>query len=105
MLLNRFKDFRVKISYLTQEMPIDRNMIVILHKKGHNNSSIVRSYIFAVKRFARWQKSSISQGIYAINQVRVENKQLELRLKGELATRIELNFPRKAVHHMRSFRG
>ena len=48
MLLNRLKNFRVKISYLTQEMTIDRNTIVTLHKKGHSNSFIARSYIFAV---------------------------------------------------------
>ena len=54
MLINRFKNFRVKISYLTREMTIDRNTIVTVHKKGHSNASIARSYIFAVKRFARW---------------------------------------------------
>ena len=85
-------------------MTIDRNTIATFHKKGHSNSSIARSYIFGVKRFARWQKSSIRQGKYAIDQVRVENKQSELRLKGELATRIELDFPRKAACRMRSFR-
>ena len=34
MLMNRFKNFRVKISYLIREMTIDRNTIVTLHKKG-----------------------------------------------------------------------
>ena len=52
--MNRFKNFTVKISYLTREMTIDRNMIATLHKKGHSNYSIARRYIFAVKRFARW---------------------------------------------------
>ena len=103
--MNRFKNFRVKISYLTREMTIDRNTIVTLHKKGPSNSSIARSYIFAVTLFARWYKSFIRQGKYAIDQVRVENKQSELRLKGELATRIELDFQRKAACRMRSFRG
>ena len=103
--MKRFKNVRVKISYLTREMTIERNTIVTLHKKGHSNSSIARSYIFAVKRFARWQKSSIRQGKYAIDQVRVENKQSELRLKGELATSIALDFPRKAACRMQSFRG
>ena len=102
--MNRFKNFRVKISYLTRKMAIDRNTIVTLHKKGHSNSSIARSYIFAVKRFARWYKSLIILGKYAIDQVRVENKQSELRLKGELATRIEIDFPRKAACRMLSFR-
>ena len=54
MLMNRFKDFRVEISYLTRDMTIDINTIVTLHKNGHSNSSIARRYIFAVKRFARW---------------------------------------------------
>ena len=36
MLMNRFKNFRVKISYLTRKMTIDRNTIVTLHKKGHS---------------------------------------------------------------------
>ena len=40
--------------YLTRKMTIDRNTIVTLHKQGYGNSSIARSYIFAVKRFARW---------------------------------------------------
>ena len=44
MLMNRFKNFRVKISYLTREMLIDRNTIVTLHNKGHSNSSIARGY-------------------------------------------------------------
>ena len=103
--MNRIKNFRVKISYLTLEMTIDRNTIVTLQKKGHSNSSIARSYIFAVKRLQGGKKSSIRQENYAIDQVRVENKQSELRLKGALATRIELDFPRKAVCRMRSFRG
>ena len=47
--MNRFKKFRVKISNVTLEMTTDRNTIVTLHKKGHSNSSIARSYIFAVK--------------------------------------------------------
>ena len=105
MLMNRFKHFRVNIRYLIRERTIDRNTIVTLYKKSHSNSSIARSYIFAVKRFARWYKSSIRPGKYAIDQVRVENKQSELRLKGELATRIELDFTRKAACRMRSFRG
>ena len=88
-----------------RKMTLDRNTIVTLHKKGHSNSSIARSCIFAVKRFARWEKSSIRQGKYAIDQVRVENIQSELILKGDLATRIELDFPRKAACRMRSFRG
>ena len=54
--MNSFKIFRVKISYLTREITIDRNTIVTLHKKGHSNSSIARSYILAVKRFAKWKK-------------------------------------------------
>ena len=103
--MNRFKNVRVKISYLTREITIDRNMIVTLHKKGHSNFSIAKSYVFAVKRFPKWQNSSIRQGKYAIDQVRVENKQSELRLKDELVTRIELDFPRKAACRMRSFRG
>ena len=93
--------FGVKISYLTREMTIDGNTIVTLHMKGHSNSSIARSYIFAVKRFARCYKSSIRQKKYAIDQVRVENKQSELILKDEFATRIELDFPRKAACRMR----
>ena len=36
MLMNRFKNFRVKINYFTLEMTIDRNTIVTLHKKGHS---------------------------------------------------------------------
>ena len=52
--MNRFKNVRVKISYLTGEMTIGRNTIVTLYMKGHSNSSIARSYILAVKRFARW---------------------------------------------------
>ena len=54
MLMSRFKNVKVKISYLTREMTIDRNTIVTLHKKGHSNSSTARSNIFAVKRLARW---------------------------------------------------
>ena len=101
--MSRFNNFRVKISYLTREITIDRNTIVTFHKKGHSNSSIARSYIFSVKRFARWLKSSIRQRKYAIDQVRVQNKQSKLRLKGELATRLELDFPSKAACRMRSF--
>ena len=52
--MNKCKNFRVKISYVTREITVDRNKIVTLHKKGHTNSSIARSYIFAVKLFARW---------------------------------------------------
>ena len=51
--MNRFKNFRVKISYLAREMTIDRNTIVTLHKKDHSHSSIARSYIFAVKWFGK----------------------------------------------------
>ena len=53
MLMNRLKKFRVKISYLTREMTIDRNTIVTLHKKGHSNSSIaniLRETVFKVVR-------------------------------------------------------
>ena len=57
--MNRFKIFRVKISYLTREMTVDKNTIVTLHKKGDSNSSIATSYIFAVKLFASCLKSSI----------------------------------------------
>ena len=49
MLMNRFKNFRVKISYLTREMTIDKNTVVFLYKKGHSNSYITRSYIFALQ--------------------------------------------------------
>ena len=86
-------------------MTIDRNTIVTLHKKGHSNFSIARSYIFAVKRFARWYKSSIRQGKYAIDQVRVENKQSELRLKGELAMRIKLISQEKLRAAREAFEG
>ena len=81
-------------------MRIDRNTIVTLHRKGHSNSSIARS-----ATVCKVVKSLIRQGKYAIDQVRVENKQSELRLKGELATRIEFDFPRKDACRMRSFRG
>ena len=50
-------------------------------------------------------KSSIRQGKYAIVQVRVENKQSELRLKGELATRIELDFLKKLRAACEAFDG
>ena len=62
MLMNRFKNFRVKISYLTREMTIDRNTIVTLHKKGHSNSSIAKSYIFAVKRLQGGKKVQFDRG-------------------------------------------
>ena len=45
------------------------------------------------------------QGKYAIDQVRVENKQSKPRLKGELATRIELGFPGKAACLSKAFEG
>ena len=44
-------------------------------------------------------------GKHAIDQARVENKQSELRVKDELATRMELVSPRKAACPMQSFRG
>ena len=47
-------------------------------------------------REATYSPCSIRQVKYAIDQVMVENKQSELRLKDELATRTELDFPRKA---------
>ena len=51
MPMKIFKNVRVKISYLTREMTIDRNTIVTLHKKGHSNSTIARSYIFLARFF------------------------------------------------------
>ena len=101
----RFKNFRVKISYLTREMTIDRNTIVTLHKKGHSNPYIARKLHIRRLTVCKVVKSSIRQGKYAIDQVSVENKQSELRLKGEYAARKELDFPRKAACRMRSFRG
>ena len=76
--MNRFKNFRVKISYLTREMTIDRNTI------PREATYIRRETVCKVV------KRSIRQGKYEIDKIRVENKQSELRLKGKLATRIEL---------------
>ena len=61
MLMNRFKNFRVKISYLTREMTIDRNTIVTLHKEGHSNSCIAKSYIFAVKHLQSGKKVQLDR--------------------------------------------
>ena len=51
------------------------------------------------------KKSSRGQGKNAIDQVRVENELSELRVKDELATRMELESRRRAACRMRSFRG
>ena len=47
--------------------------------------------------FCKVVKKFNKTGKYAIDQVRVENKQSELRLKGELATRIEFDFLKKKL--------
>ena len=80
-------------------MTIDRNTIVTLHKKGHSNSSIARSSLFAVVKKFNYTENICNRP----GQGRKQKS--ELRLKGELATRIELDFPRKAPCRMRSFRG
>ena len=40
-----------------------------------------------------------------LDQVKVENEQSELRVKDELATRMEFESPRRAACRKRSFRG
>ena len=87
-------------------MTKDRNLhfFIPLRKKGDSNSSIAKIFIFALKWFGRWQKSSRRQEKHAIDQVRVENEQSELRVKDELATRMELESPRRAACRIRSFR-
>ena len=88
-------------------MTKDRNLClsIPLRKKGDSNSSIAKIFILALKWFGRWQKSSRRQGKHAIDQVMVENEQSDLRVKDELATRMELESPRRASCRMRSFRG
>ena len=51
------------------------------------------------------KKSSRRQGQHAIDQVRVENEQSELRVKDKLATRMEPESPRTATCRMQSFQG
>ena len=81
-------------------MTIDRNTIKL---------SIRRATVIPTSREAttacKVVKKFNETGKIFIDQARVENKQSELRLKGELATRIELDFPREAACRMRSFRG
>ena len=88
-------------------MTKDRNLYlsVPLRKKGDSIIPPLRKSSYSpLNGLEGGKKSSRRQGNHAIDQVRVEDEQSELRVKDELATRMELEFPRRAACRMRSCR-